>query len=176
MSTNYGTSNAQTDMGTHWLTRIVAAIIDSIPWIIIGFVIWYVLTMAGGPLHGALGSLAWLVYTFLAPLFYGLLWVVYCTVMESSASAATFGKRLMGLKVEMVNGGKAPSSKVLTRNISKIFWILFLIDFLIALVTPGPDPRQRYFDRMAGTTVVSVKQVFTSAAPPPPPPPPPPAA
>lgn len=173
MSTNYGTPSAQTDMGTHWLTRIVAAIIDSIPWIIIGFVIWYVLTMAGGPLYGALGPLAWLVYAFLAPLFYGLLWVIYSTVMESSASAATFGKRLMGLKVELVNGGKAPSNKVLTRNISKIFWLLFLIDFLIALVTPGPDPRQRYFDRIAGTTVVSVKQVFTSAAPPPPPPPPP---
>jgi hypothetical protein len=73
----------------------------------------------------------------------------------------------------MLDGSKAPSNKVLMRNLSKIFWIIFLIDFLIGIATPGPDPRQRYFDRMAGTTVVSVKQVFTAAAPPPPPPPPP---
>lgn len=173
MSSNYGTANAQVDTGTHWLTRIVAAIIDSIPWAIIGYVIWYVLIMPGGPLVGALGPWAWLVYTFLAPIFYGLLFVIYCAIMESSASAATFGKKLMGLKVQMLDGSKAPSNKIWTRNISKIFWIIFLIDFLIGIATPGPDPRQRYFDRIAGTTVVSIKQVFTAASPPPPPPPPP---
>ena len=173
MSSNYGTANAQTDMGTHWLTRIVAAIIDSIPWAIVGYIISYVLIMPGGPLFGALWAWGWLVYAFLAPIFYGLLFVIYSVVMESSVSAATFGKRFMGLKVQMLDGSKAPSNKIWTRNISKIFWIIFIIDFLIGVATPGPDPRQRYFDRIAGTTVVSVKQVFAAAPPPPPPPPPP---
>jgi len=44
----------------------------------------------------------------------------------------------------------------------------------VGIVTPGPDRRQKYTDRMAGTTVVQVKQAFAAAAPPPPPPPPPP--
>lgn len=174
MSTEHRSASQQVDMGTHWLLRIVAALIDSIPWAIIGWVIWWVLVWngTGAPLYGALAGMSWLVYLFLWPVFYGLLFVIYCTVMESSTSAATLGKRVMGLKVQMLNGGKATSNKVLTRNISKIHWILFLIDVLVGIATPGPDPRQRYFDRIAGTTVVSVRQAFTSIPPPPPPPPP----
>ena len=174
MATGYQRTDAQPDIGTHWLLRIVAAIIDSIPWAIIGWVFWWALVWngTGAPLYKAIGGFGYLIWPFLIPLFYGLLYVIYSVVLESSASAATLGKRVMGLKVQMLNGSKAPSGKVFTRNISKIFWIIFLIDFLIGLATPGPDPRQRYFDRMAGTTVVSIKQVLAPAAPPPPPPPP----
>jgi uncharacterized RDD family membrane protein YckC len=175
MSTGYGNTGAQVDMANHWFLRIVAAIIDSIPWAIVGWVVsWALVWNGGAPLAGALGPLTWLVWVLLVPVFYGLLWVIYSTVLESSASAATLGKRVMGLKVQMLDGSKAPSNKVLTRNLSKIFWVIFLIDFLIAIATPGPDPRQRYFDRIAGTTVVSTKQPFTAVPPPPPPPPPPP--
>lgn len=172
MSTDYGTASAQVDMGTHWLLRIVAALIDNIPWIVIGWVLWWVLIWngTGAPLYGALAGMWWLVYVFLMPILSGLLYMIYCIIMESSASAATLGKKVMGLKVQMLNGGKAPSNKVLTRNISKILWFIFLIDILVGIATPGPDPRQRYFDRMAGTTVVSVKQAFANVAPPPPPP------
>jgi uncharacterized RDD family membrane protein YckC len=172
MSTDYGTASAQADMGTHWLLRIVAALIDNIPWIVIGWVLLWVLIWngTGAPLYGALAGMWWLVYVFLMPILSGLLYMIYCTIMESSASAATLGKRVMGLKVQMLNGSKAPSNKVLTRNISKILWFIFLIDILVGIATPGPDPRQRYFDRMAGTTVVSVKQAFANVAPPPPPP------
>ena len=174
MSTGYGNTGAQVDMGSHWLLRFVAAIIDSIPWAIVGWVVWWFLAWNGGaPLAGSLGPIGWLVWVLLFPLFYGLLWVIYSTVLESSAAAATLGKRVMGLKVQMLDGSKAPSNKVLTRNLSKIFWLVFLIDFLIGIATPGPDPRQRYFDRIAGTTVVSTKQPFTAVPPPPPPPPPP---
>jgi len=176
MSTGYGSTGVQTDIGTHWLLRIVAAIIDSIPWAVISSILWWALIWngAGAPLYKAVGGLGWLIWTFLIPLFYGLLYVIYSIVMESSASAATLGKRIIGLKVQMLNGTKAPSNKVLTRNISKIFWIIFIIDFLIGVATPGPDPRQRYFDRLAGTTVVAVRQPFAPIPPPPPPPPPPP--
>jgi uncharacterized RDD family membrane protein YckC len=174
MSAGYGSTSPQVDMGTHWLLRFVAAAIDSIPWFIVGWVVWWALVWnAGAPLAGALGPLWWFVWVLLVPVFYGLLWVIYSVVLESSTSAATLGKRVMGLKVQMLDGGKAPSNKVITRNLSKIFWVIFLIDVLIAIATPGPDPRQRYFDRMAGTTVISTKQPFTSVPPPPPPPPPP---
>jgi uncharacterized RDD family membrane protein YckC len=168
MSTVY-----EADIGTHWLLRIVAAIIDSIPWTIISWVIWWALVWngPGAPLSKAIGGLAWLIWVFLIPIFYGLFYLIYSVAMESSASAATLGKRVIGLKVQMLDGSKATSNKVLTRNISKIFWPIFLIDFIIGIATPGPDPRQRYFDRLAGTTVINVKQPF---APPPPPPPPPP--
>jgi uncharacterized RDD family membrane protein YckC len=160
MSADNRTTAAQVDMGTNWLLRFVAALIDSIPWVVIGLVLWWVLAQA---------LTLWLVYTFLIPILYGLFYVIYGTIMESSAMAATLGKRVMGLKVQMLSGGKAPLNKVLTRNISKIFWIIFLIDILLGIATHGPDPRQRYFDRIAGTTVVSVKQAIANVPPPPPP-------
>jgi uncharacterized RDD family membrane protein YckC len=173
MSTGYEGTGTQTDMGTHWLLRIVAAIIDTIPWAIVSSILWWALILngTGAPLNKALGGFWWLIWPFLIPLFYGLLYVIYSAVMESSASAATLGKRVMGLKVQLLNGGKVPSGKVFTRNISKIFWVIFFIDILIGIATPGPDPRQRYFDRIAGTTVISVRQAFAPAPPPPPPPP-----
>lgn len=174
MSAGPDSPGPQVDMANHWLLRIVAAIIDSIPWAIIGWVIWWALAFNGGaPLANALGGASWAVWTFLVPIFYGIFWVIYGTVMESSASGATFGKRFMGLHVQMLNGSRANFNKAFVRNISKILWIIFLIDILIGVATPGPDPRQRYFDRLAGTTVVQVKQVYASQAPPPPPPPPP---
>ena len=174
MAAGYGSPAPQFDMAHHWLLRIVAAIIDSIPWAIIGWIIWWVLAFnAGAPLAAALGGASWTVWTFLVPIFYGILWVIYGAAMESSAYQATLGKRIMGLQVQTLNGGRADFKKAFIRNLSKILWIVFLIDILVGVATPGSDPRQRYFDRLAGTTVVEVKQVFASSTPPPPPPPPP---
>ncbi len=100
MSTGYGTTGTQVDMGTHWLLRIVAALIDSIPWIVIGWVLWWVLVWngKGAPLYGALAGMWWLVYIFLMPILYGLLYVVYCTIMESSASCGDSGQASYGLE------------------------------------------------------------------------------
>ena len=80
----------------------------------------------------------------------------------------------------MVNGGKVTTEKAFIRNISKIFWPFLILDWLIGIATAG-DKRQKYTDRIAGTTVVQVRQAFQSATaapsstPPPstvPPPPP----
>jgi hypothetical protein len=75
----------------------------------------------------------------------------------------------------MVNGGKVDFSKAFIRNISKIYGLLLFLDWLLGIVTPG-NKGQKYTDRIAGTTVVSIKQAFaspTTSSPPPPPPPPP---
>jgi len=171
MSTQYGSTGQQVDMGSHWLLRIVAAIIDGILWSIPIIIIFVVLFWSRPDVYiwaPWFGWAAWL----LLPLLVGILWVLYCTVLEASSSGATLGKRVMGLKVQMLDGSKAPFGKTFMRNISKIFGPILLIDWIIGIATPGPDPRQRYFDRIAGTTVVSVKQAFGPAAPPPPPPPP----
>jgi uncharacterized RDD family membrane protein YckC len=174
MSTAYENPQ-QIDMGNHWMLRFVAALIDSIPFAIVGYIISYVLIWnPGSPLFFWGYGLWWLTYFLIWPLLYGIPLFIYSFVMESSASQATFGKKIIGLKVEMLNGSKPPSGKVMTRNLSKILWFVFLIDVLIGIATQGPDRRQRYFDRMAGTTVVQTKQSFMASASPPPPPPPPP--
>ena len=162
-------SSSELDMN-HWLFRFLALIIDSIiigipVYIIWNFVFW---SLFWSGAWWMLGYGSWL----LLPLLLGIIEVFYFVVLDVSWGA-TVGKRVLGLQVQMVDGGKVPFGKAFLRNISKIYWLFLLLDWIIGIATPGPDRRQKYTDRMAGTTVVSVRQPFASAAPPPPPPPPP---
>jgi uncharacterized RDD family membrane protein YckC len=157
-------SNTQIDLG-HWLIRLIALIIDSIPLSIIAYAIFWLVIV---PFW-----FVWLGWVLIFPLLYGILALLYFIIMEVTFGA-TIGKKILGLEVQMTNGGRVTSDKSFIRNISKLFWILLFLDWLVAIVTPGPDPRQKYTDRIAGTTVVSIKQVFGGQPQPPPPPPPPP--
>ena len=165
------TSIEQIDWG-HWIIRLIALIIDGIILAIVAGVIGFILAVAAlfsggfGYFFGALGFIFfWLIW--------GILAVLYYTIFDASWGA-TIGKRIMGLQVQMVNGGKAPIDKAFIRNISKIYPLLLLLDWLVGILTTG-DKRQKYTDRIAGTIVVQTKQAFVAAPPPPPQQQPPPA-
>ena len=166
MTTDSGQSG-QIDL-MQWLIRLVAYIIDSIiiliPTAIIYFIVLVAIILTPGSFFLIYGGY------LLLPLILGILEVLYFVILDVSWGA-TIGKRVLGLQVQMVKGGKVPFDKAFIRNISKIFWVFLVLDWLIGLVTPGADRRQKYTDRLAGTTVVQVKQAFQTAAPPPPPPP-----
>lgn len=163
------TDSGQLDLN-HWLLRLVAYIIDSIiifiPAAIIYFFVILALLFSNVLFFAAWGS--WLVL----PLLFGFLQLLYYIILDV-AWGGTIGKRVLGLQVQTVNGGKVPFGKAFIRNISKIYGLFLFLDWLIAVITPGADRRQKYTDRIAGTTVVSVRQAFASATSPPPPPPPP---
>ena len=148
----------QLDFG-HWVLRLVALIIDSI---ILYVVAWIILSFLLVPLLFS-GALFWLGFGnwLILPLIAGILEVLYFVFFEVSMGA-TVGKKILGLQVQMLNGSKVPFDKALIRNISKIYPLFLLLDWIIAIVTPGPDQRQKYSDRIAGTTVVQVSQAFTS--------------
>jgi uncharacterized RDD family membrane protein YckC len=157
----------------HWLLRLLAFIIDSIIIGIVAYIIFYFVILSllwGGGLWFWWGWGFYLVLSFVI----GILELLYFVVMEAS-SGATLGKKVLGLQVQMVNGSKVTFDKAFIRNISKIFWLFLLLDWILGVATPGHDQRQKYTDRIAGTTVISVKQAFSSVSTPPPPPPPPPA-
>jgi uncharacterized RDD family membrane protein YckC len=163
-------SSGQFDF-SHWLLRLIAYIIDSI---IIGIpagIIWVIITataaFTGSYFFFAYG--AWLVLPFIL----GILELLYFIILDVYWGA-TIGKRVLGLQVQMENGGKVPFDKAFIRNISKIYPLFLLLDWLIGVATSGADRRQKYTDRIAGTTVASVRQAFASppsSQPPPPPPP-----
>jgi uncharacterized RDD family membrane protein YckC len=117
-------------------------------------------------------DVSWYAYVLLFPLIYGIFALLYFIIMETMMGA-TLGKKILGMQVQMTNGSKITFDKSFIRNISKLFAVFLILDWLIGILTPGPDPRQKYTDRMAGTTVISVRQAFASAGQPPPPPPPP---
>jgi len=171
-------SSSQFDMN-HWLLRFLAFVIDSIiigiPAAIIYYfviipILWPSTYLFGVYVYGGAPGWGYLLLSFLL----GILELLYFVLMDTS-SGGTLGKRILGLQVQMVNGSKVTFDKAFIRNVSKIFWLFLLLDWILGIVTSGPDQRQKYTDRIAGTTVVSVKQVFSSVATPPPPPPPPPA-
>ncbi len=156
----------------HWIYRLIALIIDSIITGIIGYIIYAILLIPLIISGAVFGVVAWWGATLLLPFIYGIVLVIYSAILEASWGGMTIGKKILGLQVQTTSGGKVAFDKAFLRNISKIYWLLLLIDWLIGVFTPG-NKMQKYTDRMAGTVVVQAKQPFAAAMPPPPPPPPP---
>jgi uncharacterized RDD family membrane protein YckC len=89
-----------------------------------------------------------------------LLWlaiaVLYYSIPELQRGQ-TLGKRMMGLKVIMVNGRPLSGRAVMLRTLGRIVDVLPVF-YLVGWITMrGPHkPPQRLGDRLAGTTVVPV--------------------
>jgi uncharacterized RDD family membrane protein YckC len=138
----------------HWILRLVALVIDVVIWYIIGLLLLPLLFASL-----VLGGAFWGTYLLL-PFISGILTVLYFVIMEVAFGGATIGKKILGLQVQMVDGSKITLVKSLIRNISKIYWLFLFLDWIVGIVTPGADRRQKYSDRIAGTTVVQGKQGF----------------
>lgn len=153
MSTGFEKIGSDTKLQDHWIRRLVAFIIDAI---IVGIAALIIAAIISIPLilMAAATGLPWFVFNpFIGPFFWGILGVLYFALLESWYGW-TFGKKIMNLKVAKINGQKPTLDVALIRDLSKIYWILTLIDVIIGLATPG-DPHQKISDRIAGTTVVS---------------------
>ncbi|WP_197528060.1 RDD family protein [Posidoniimonas polymericola] len=78
--------------------------------------------------------------------------LLYFALMESSASQATYGKRMAGIKVTDVNGHPISFGRAVARYLAKIVSTLTLmIGYLMAAFTPK---KQALHDMMVGTLVV----------------------
>ncbi len=129
----------------HWIKRLIAVIIDyiivSIPLSIMsilvgwGFGIFFI------------GS-------------QGAFFFVYFLITELTMGAS-IGKRLVNLKVIAITG-ELDIMKILIRNISKLASVFLLVDLLIGVFTEG-DPKQKFTDRYAGTTVVLTNAPFDTS-------------
>ncbi len=154
----------------HWIYRLIALIIDSIITGIIGGIIYTILLIPLILTGAIFGIVPWWGGTLLFPFIYGIILVIYSAFLEATWGGATIGKRLLGMQVKTTSGGKLSFDKAFLRNISKVYWIFLLLDWLLGILTPG-NKRQKYTDRIAGTMVVQTGAAFGSAPPPPPPPP-----
>ncbi|HME18536.1 MAG TPA: RDD family protein [Nitrososphaerales archaeon] len=135
---------------TYWVKRLLAYVVDAIvvyvAVVILALLFTIPFLLAAGPavfatvLAGTLSFVA------------GLVLVLYFTVAEAYAGA-TLGKRVFGLKV-VAAGGKLPTlGEAILRNISKIYWLLLLLDVVVGLATVKKYT-QKFSDRYAGTEVV----------------------
>ena len=80
-----------------------------------------------------------------------LVGLIYFSVLESSAKQATFGKRIVGLRVEGINGTELTFAWALGRYLSKCLSYTFFPVLLLPLFTKY---RQSMHDLMAQTFVI----------------------
>jgi uncharacterized RDD family membrane protein YckC len=89
-----------------------------------------------------------------------LLWVVIALLyyfVSELGTEQTIGKRIMGLKVIMVNGRPLALRPVLVRTLGRIVDVLPAFYLVGWIAMRGPRrPPQRLGDRVAGTTVVPI--------------------
>ena len=129
----------------HWLRRFVAILIDSFIIYAIGLLLtWLTLWAVNWTLP--------FVWTLFLPNYSGLLLFSYYLILESTSGGASIGKRIMGLRViSLIDDVKLKQAAL--RNVSKIYAPFLLLDWIVGFVTDG-DPKQKWLDRVAGTTVV----------------------
>ncbi len=136
----------------HWLKRVIAYVID----VVIVSVALLVVAIASafpallGVLFAQTFSFAWLWgfwFGGLAPLI-----ILAYFVLAEGLFGRTIGKEAMGLRVVRVDTKRLDLWSSLVRNISKIVFILLILDVAVGLGTYG-DGRQKYSDRYIGTSV-----------------------
>ncbi|NWG11052.1 RDD family protein [Candidatus Bathyarchaeota archaeon] len=153
MSTGFERIGKDSQLQDHWIRRLVAFIVDTIIVSAITLLIAAIISLLFNLIAATTGLPWYVLNPFSFPFFAGILSTIYFSLMETYYGA-TFGKNIMNLKTVTLNGQKPPLDATFLRNASKIYWILILLDTIIALATPG-DPYQRMTDRVAGTTVIS---------------------
>jgi len=120
----------------HWGKRVAAFFVDCI---VVLTPVWILLFLLGERRVAAYGVAS------------GLGFFAYATLAER-LWRMTVGKAMVGLEVRSVVGPMT-LGKAAVRNIPKLFWFLFpLLDTIAGLLVDG-DPRQRFSDRILGTTV-----------------------
>jgi len=134
----------------YWLDRVIAFIIDAV----IVFVPLAILTAIVAVFYFTLGLFApfalfvggWV--TFL----WTIIFILYNVSMESS-SGASIGKGIFHLKVVSKSGTKPTFGDAFVRNLSKIYWLLLILDVIVGLAV-SKEYNQKYSDHFLGTSVV----------------------
>lgn len=140
----------------HWARRLIALVID---WVIVAVVLTVIAALAALPFLFSLSTGT--VSTF--PGWWGAWWGVWWAgiggvilflyfFLAEGLYARTIGKEIMGLRIARIDGKPMDFRSSLIRNISKIYWLLLLVDVLVGLGTHG-DMSQKWTDRYVGTKV-----------------------
>ncbi len=134
----------------YWVKRLIALIVDGIIIGIVALIIWGLAAGSFFLFGGGFGFFGAFFGVF--ALVLGILLILYFPLMETS-SGATLGKKVLGLKVVSKTGSNPTFVEAFVRNVSKIYWLLLLLDVIVGLaITKGYQ--QKYSDHIMGTSVV----------------------
>lgn len=135
----------------HWLRRLIAVFIDAA---IIGVALVIIAVAVSIPFLVGLSLSSGIVGAWLGFWFGGIGSIVLFLYffLAEGLYARTIGKEIMGLRVVRVDGKPMDMRSSLIRNISKIYWVLLLLDVAVGLGTHG-EMSQKWSDRYVGTRV-----------------------
>jgi len=126
--------------------RVAAAAID----LALAFGVFLIIPWLGAPFRWSLEAL--LSSTERNLLFLVLLWI-YLTLFEGF-SGQTIGKMFIGIKVVRIGGKAMTYEHSAIRNFGKVF--LLPVDLYVGMKRLNDDRFIRFFDKFAGTTVITV--------------------
>jgi len=147
----------------HWARRLIAYIID-VALVALVTVVLTIIAVAvsirfliglGFPAVGTFPAVwaAWWGGLWFAGLASPISLVVFLYFfLAEGLYGRTLGKEIMGLQVQRVDGKPMDMRNSLIRNISKISWVLLVIDVAVGLGTHG-EMSQKWSDRYVGTKV-----------------------
>src|SRR5947209_3716179 len=144
----------------HWARRLIAYIIDVALVTVVLTIIAVVTSITfligiGFPAVGTFPAVwaAWWSGLWFAGLASPISLVVFLYFfLAEGLYGRTLGKEIMGLQVQRVDGKPMEMRTSLIRNISKISWVLLVIDVAVGLGTHG-EMSQKWSDRYVGTKV-----------------------
>lgn len=132
----------------HWIRRLVAIVVD---YVIVYVTLGVITALVALPALFT-GNLAFFAAVFGGlTVVWGAVFVLYFTVAES-IFGASIGKRLFTLKVVSKTKTRPNFAEAFIRNISKIYWLLLLLDVIVGLAV-AKGYQQKYSDHLMGTTV-----------------------
>ena len=138
---------------SYWFKRLIALIIDGV---IIGVVVVIIFAliaaMVAVPGYFAYGYAPLSILFGGVTIVVGILLILYFPIAEATRGA-TIGKSVMKLKVVGKSGGNPNFVEAFVRNISKIYWLLLLLDVIVGLAV-SKGYQQKYSDKFMGTSVV----------------------
>jgi uncharacterized RDD family membrane protein YckC len=134
----------------YWLKRVLAFVIDVIIVVVVLAVAAVFVAIPTLVFSGTAGLASLFAGVF--PVLAGVILFLYFIVAEVTRGA-TVGKGAMGLRVVGPSGGNPTLFQSLVRNLSKIYWVLLLLDVVLGLAT-SKQYTQKLSDRFVGTSVV----------------------
>ncbi len=137
------------DAQEYWVERLIALVVD---YVIVYVVLGIATAILAIPALLTGGTVFFGVVFGGVALLWGIIFVLYNTVMEAS-SGASIGKRLFRLKAVSRRGSNPTFAEAFVRNLSKIYWLLLLLDVIVGLAV-SHGYQQKYSDHYMGTKVV----------------------
>jgi uncharacterized RDD family membrane protein YckC len=139
----------------YWLYRALAFTIDAV---IVGIgltILAFLVTLAAG--HPTVAPLFEInVLPSPSAIGAGVVLFIYFLLAET-AYGSTFGKEIMHLRVVNVDGTRPDPFKIAIRNISKIYFVLLILDILAGLLSHSRRG-QKFSDYIVGTNVITTNQ------------------